>query len=76
MGQSVGAPHSSPFTKLAQRPKNNPIGAAMAPKSAKVRKGMRVSFAATAPPASSPTRPPWKLIPPWLKARISIGWLK
>ena len=72
-GASVGAPHSSPLTKLAQRPKNSPIGAAMQPRSAKVRYGMRVSRAAGMPDTSAPTSPPWKLMPPLLKATISSG---
>ena len=72
----MGAPHSSPFTKLAQRPKNKPMGAAMQPISASVRYGMPVKRAATIPESSAPIRPPWKLMPPWLNAKISAGWEK
>ena len=57
-GKLVGAPHSSPFTKLAQRPKNRPMGAAMQPMSASVRYGMPVKRAATMPESSAPIRPP------------------
>ena len=52
------------------------MGAAMQPKSASVRYGMPVSRAATMPESSAPTSPPWKLMPPWLKANTSNGWLK
>ena len=73
---SVGAPHSSPFTKFAQRPKNSPIGAAMQPTSARVRYGIFVTCAATMPDSNAPISPPWKLMPPWLNAKTSAGCAK
>ncbi len=72
-GRSVGAPHSSPFTKFAQRPKNRPMGTPMMARSTKVRYGIFTMRAATMPATNAPMNPPWKLMPPRLNSRMESG---
>ncbi len=63
-GTSLGLPHNSPLTKLAMRPKNNPIGATTAIMSATGKSCSLFCRQNSQTATATPANPPWKDIPP------------
>src|SRR6185437_3071124 len=63
-GRWAGLPHSSPLMKLPSRPRPSPIGTSGATKSTVSKKCSAWRRDHHQPAASTPSRPPWKLMPP------------
>ena len=66
-------PHSSPLMKLPIRPAANPVGTQGATRSVTSRNGRLRIRANSARATITPSRPPWKAMPPFQTAKISSG---
>ena len=72
-GTSLTLPQSSPLMKLPMRPQNRPCGTSGAMKSETSRKDFLRVRAKYQKAQSTPSRPPWKDMPPFQMRRISPG---
>ncbi len=72
-GTSLTLPHSSELMKLPMRPAPRPMGTSGAMKSISWKKLLPWRLPNHQTASITPSRPPWKDMPPFQTSKISVG---